>query len=80
MKKSTIQYLEEKNAAKLTIRKVELELENNKQKLEKEKLEFDKERLAFDKEKFLQEKEERRALVQLLENQHKLLSSLVTKN
>lgn len=73
LKKTTIQYLEEKNAAKLAIKQKELELESNRQKLESEKL-------AFQKEKFLLEKEERKALMQLLEKQHILLNSLIEKH
>ncbi|CAG9771822.1 unnamed protein product [Ceutorhynchus assimilis] len=70
IKKSTMEYLEEKNSSKTTLKEKELEVEEKRLQLEREKLEFEK-------EKFEMEKQERKALMQLLEKQQLFLTGLM---
>ncbi|XP_030759979.1 uncharacterized protein LOC115885269 [Sitophilus oryzae] len=79
LKKTTLQYLEEKKNDKLKVRMRELENEEKRQKIESQKLELERERLAFEKEKFLMEKEERQSLMGLLKTQQVFINNMLQK-
>jgi len=90
LKKNTFQYLEEKNKMKEAIRLKEIKLEENKLELEKERLAFEKQKFDFEREEKIMKAEldaearrvelsERKAMVQLYENQNLLLKEVLRK-
>ncbi|KAL1488115.1 hypothetical protein ABEB36_015073 [Hypothenemus hampei] len=77
--KTTLEYLEKKNAQKIKLRMQELDLEEKRQKFEKAKLQLETDKLEFEKEKFYLEKEERKSMTQLFQNQQLLINELRKK-